>query len=115
MLPQPPATPDQIENDSTLRALIETGWTQDELLRGHDGEAHWHRLPSQLREEWLQFVENYQRDGALDGPCFWLDLETRKCKHHEYRPQVCRDFETGSDACREWRNEYREMIRINSR
>jgi Putative zinc- or iron-chelating domain len=33
------------------------------------------------------------------GVCSWLDLETRKCKHYDHRPQGCRDFPRGSVAC----------------
>lgn len=41
-----------------------------------------------------------------DGPCIWLDLETRRCRFYEHRPQICRDFEVGSEGCRSWRDEF---------
>jgi Fe-S-cluster containining protein len=28
-------------------------------------------------------------------PCFWLELETKRCKHYKYRPEVCRDHFCG--------------------
>ena len=87
------------------------GWTRDELLAGHDGEKFWHLLPDDLRAEWTSFVASYEREGELDGPCFWFDMETRMCKHHQHRPNVCRDFETGSAECRSWRKQYQELIR----
>ncbi|MFN0052640.1 MAG: YkgJ family cysteine cluster protein, partial [Planctomycetales bacterium] len=31
--------------------------------------------------------------------CLWFDPQTRKCRHHEWRPQVCRDYEMGGDEC----------------
>ena len=34
-----------------------------------------------------------------DGPCIWLDQTTKKCKHYEHRPGVCRDFNLGSESC----------------
>ena len=32
-------------------------------------------------------------------PCLWLDRETGRCRHYEYRPATCRDFEPGSSDC----------------
>ncbi|NQT13177.1 MAG: YkgJ family cysteine cluster protein [Planctomycetes bacterium] len=26
------------------------------------------------------------------SPCFWLDVDTRRCKHYDRRPRICRDF-----------------------
>lgn len=46
-------------------------------------------------------------DDDIGRPCIWLDLETRRCRHYEHRPQVCRDFQRGSDACRLVRWRYR--------
>jgi Fe-S-cluster containining protein len=37
------------------------------------------------------------------GPCFWLDVETRQCRHYEQRPEICRDFAVGGEACLLWR------------
>ena len=31
--------------------------------------------------------------------CLWFDSATRKCRHYQWRPQVCRDYELGGDAC----------------
>ena len=31
--------------------------------------------------------------------CLWFDVQTRRCRHYEWRPQVCRDYELGGDAC----------------
>ncbi|TWU57071.1 Flagellin N-methylase [Rubripirellula tenax] len=79
-------------------------------LRGEDGgrvEVYWTRMPPELKREWLEYVENYQvAEGELDGPCVWFDLESRRCKHHDARPSVCRDFEVGSKGCRDWRKAY---------
>ena len=64
---------------------------------------------------WLELRDKHPelaaacRQGALDSrgdqelPCIWLDLETNKCKHHDLRPDICRDFEMGGDACLEHR------------
>ena len=32
-------------------------------------------------------------------PCCWLDLQTKQCRFYEFRPDICRDFEVGSEAC----------------
>lgn len=37
--------------------------------------------------------------GDDERPCLWLDLETRRCRHYELRPEICRDFEPGCYAC----------------
>ena len=77
-----------------------------------DGQ-YWNAMPAKLRDELLEVIAQYQapESGELDGPCCWLDPETRQCKHHEYRPRVCRDFEIGSSACREWRTHYTDKIK----
>ncbi len=76
-------------------------------------EEHWTNLPADLKQELLTFIENYQHppEGELDGPCIWLDPETRRCKHHAYRPNVCRDFEVGCKDCLGWREHHASLIR----
>ena len=61
--------------------------------------------------EWLELRESHPelaaaaRQGAIDGrgdaelPCIWLDPQTRRCRHYELRPSVCRDFERGTEEC----------------
>lgn len=60
-------------------------------------------LPSELQREvelMDKFREHqYAAHGTDYTPCLWLDPFTRKCKHHEHRPQVCRDFEVGNVHC----------------
>jgi Fe-S-cluster containining protein len=36
-----------------------------------------------------------------DGACVALDPVTRRCTIYDRRPQVCRQFERGSDLCRQ--------------
>ena len=53
---------------------------------------------------------NFNFSGLLRGQepqetCLWFDLQTRLCKHHEYRPQVCRDYEIGGRECLRERRE----------
>lgn len=74
-------------------------------------EEHWLSLPEDLRKELESFIAGYPilPKGELDGPCFWFDQQSRRCKHHEHRPRVCRDFEVGSQGCLSWRQWLREQ------
>lgn len=110
-------TDDQIDADPELVRLVkqDPGRRLD-LQTGNPGESYWHAMPEDLRSEWEAFVAGYEVPDygddldSFDGPCFWLDLETRQCKHHQYRPQVCRDFDAGSSECHQWRDHYRDKI-----
>ena len=108
----------EIDADPDLiRQINKDPRRRGELLAGHPGESYWHRLPADLKAEWEAYVADYRQPSygddpsTFDGPCFWLDMETRRCKHHEHRPRICRDFETGSPQCLEWRTYYRDKIR----
>jgi len=72
-------------------------------------EKAWTDMPQALKQELLEYIASYSApiDGGLDGPCIWYDAERRRCKHHEHRPQVCRDFSIGGAGCLEWRRHYR--------
>lgn len=81
-------------------------------VTGSYDAGYWNAMPEALREELIAVIKAYQSPpaGELDGPCVWFDMETRRCRHHEYRPRVCRDFEIGSKGCRDWRWHYRHLI-----
>lgn len=51
---------------------------------GHEAERYDGRIPN-----------------ATGGPCYWLDLETKRCRNYEHRPACCREFEPGCDICLE--------------
>jgi Fe-S-cluster containining protein len=58
------------------------------------------RLPLELKVE-IENFRDYVRSGVPDEfPCIWLDLGTMRCKHHEHRPDICRDYEMGGEDCR---------------
>lgn len=65
--------------------------------------------PLDVHKSYEDGMVQRDRDGWPDFvPCFWLDLETRKCKHYEHRPEVCRDaLVINDDGCRHWREEYK--------
>ena len=75
-------------------------------------EAPWLSMPAELKAELVAFMRDYDppADGTLDGACCWYDAENRVCRHHEHRPNVCRDFRVGSDDCVAWREHYRSII-----
>lgn len=115
--PRAPMTREQILADPLIVASItKDPQLEAEYLAGREGESHWHNLPDDLREQWQAYVDQYQRPdygddvSSFDGPCFWLDPDTRLCKHHSFRPNVCRDFETGSPECQQWRKHYESKI-----
>ena len=74
--------------------------------------VYWNAMPDDLRDDLLAFIAAYKKPTGqdLDGVCYWFDMETRRCKHHEYRPRVWRDFEIGSKGCRDWREHYADRI-----
>jgi Fe-S-cluster containining protein len=62
-------------------------------------------LPSELADE-----INFHFSGLLRGQepqdkCLWYDPVTRRCRHHEFRPQVCRDYELAGRECLRRRRE----------
>lgn len=117
VLPRDPMTEAEIDADPELSKLPADSRRRKDLLAGHPGESWWHELPPELKEPLVEHMNQYVRpeyDGTLesfDGPCIWLDKETRLCKHHLHRPNVCRDFETGCGECLQWRNEYASEIK----
>ena len=62
-------------------------------------------IPEALRDELRDYYQavwaGKTEDRSLSGnvPCLWFDLETRRCRHYEHRPNVCRTFEIGGASC----------------
>lgn len=117
ILPREPLTEEEIaRNPELAMKASRSPKFRQALLDGHPGEEFWHTLPADLKADWEAYVAQYQTPeygvdpSSFDGPCIWLDLESRQCKHHQYRPRVCRDFETGSASCLEWRAFYKDKI-----
>ena len=85
------------------------------FLQGTDTqppEEHWELLPMELKKELTQFAASYRAPlkGDLDGPCFWFDQVSRRCRHHQHRPRVCREFQVGGRDCLAWRDAMAEFI-----
>lgn len=61
------------------------------------------RLPRPLQVE----VHHTPQQWHGKRPCIWLDTETRRCRHYEHRPIICREFEAGGPGCRSVRDNNR--------
>jgi Fe-S-cluster containining protein len=56
-------------------------------------------LPQELIDEINFHFSGLSRGQEPQDCCLWFDPVTRLCKHHQYRPQVCRDYEIASREC----------------
>ena len=67
---------------------------------------HPHRpvgIPQELIDEIdLHFTGLFRGQESQDR-CLWFDAENRVCKHYEWRPQVCHEYELSGYACLEKR------------
>lgn len=64
-------------------------------------------LPPSALEELQEYLRQI-RDGVARSTqaCIWLDQSTMRCRYHEYRPMIRREFVIGSDECHGWRVAY---------
>jgi Fe-S-cluster containining protein len=72
------------------------------------GEEAWERLKRERPSIMAELNADYQGRRARGGPfygtpCLWFDADSRRCRHYEYRPLACREFEIGEDDCRDAR------------
>lgn len=66
------------------------------------GDRHPYRfagMPAELISEIDDAFLGLHRGQEPDDVCVWYDQAARQCRHYEWRPQVCRDFEIASAAC----------------
>lgn len=67
-------------------------------------------LPAELRAELEQYIAD-RRAGQphpRDGICLWYDEATKRCRHYELRPEICREaIQPGDEGCLAWRQHYR--------
>ena len=66
-------------------------------------EQEWIDLPVVMKDEHIRYLASIADSDDYGEPCYWLDQDTKRCKHHDRRPAVCRDFEIGGDDCRRLR------------
>ena len=72
------------------------------------GEDAWERLKADRPDVLAAFLADYQARRAAGGPyfgtpCIWFDATSSRCRHYQYRPRACREFEVGGDDCRDAR------------
>lgn len=69
-------------------------------------------IPEALRNEIALHQEEERQAGRTRHerglPCIWYDAETKKCRHYEYRPDICREVPIGGSSCLFWRE--RRMV-----
>lgn len=84
-----------------------------EAMEGHPEFERVDALPESLKGELQEYIERL-KDSSIpnpETPCMWLDAETRRCRHYEHRPNICRDsLERNDENCRAWRELYSDMI-----
>jgi len=50
-------------------------------------------------------ISEAQRAPPDGSPCIWYDTTTRRCKHYEHRPAICRNYDPGEVSCNRQRRE----------
>ncbi|MGE5195593.1 MAG: YkgJ family cysteine cluster protein [Deltaproteobacteria bacterium] len=63
-------------------------------------------LPPELIREIDEHFLGLFRGQEPQEQCLWFDPVARCCRHYEWRPQVCRDYELGGPACLSLRREH---------
>ncbi|MBM82889.1 MAG: zinc/iron-chelating domain-containing protein [Planctomycetaceae bacterium] len=81
--------------------------------RGDDSEPHPYRpddLPAELLDEINFHFSGLARGQEPQERCLWYDTDSRRCRHYQWRPQVCRDYALGGDACLLERENYLKSV-----
>lgn len=77
-------------------------WSADDNTRAADqfltDTDTFLRMPAALRADHARLVRGLKADPS-ERPCAWLDPDTKRCSHYEFRPAVCRDWEPGTREC----------------
>lgn len=56
-------------------------------------------LPAELIAEIDDHFRGLSRGQEPQEQCLWFDPERRVCRHYEWRPPICRDYELGGQEC----------------
>ena len=81
--------------------------------RANDSVRHPFRpdgMPQHLIDEIDHHFGGLARGQEPQQRCLWFDTKLRRCKHYEWRPQVCHDYQLGGDACLLARQAHREKV-----
>lgn len=81
----------------------------DDMAMTDDDLKRFHAMPveamQELREYRLRLMNGQGHPNKM--VCLWFDEQTRKCKHYDLRPDVCRTEVVLNDAsCELWRKQY---------
>lgn len=75
-----------------------------------ENDPEWERLLRERPDLAAEIEADYERRKAAgldradyEAPCLWYDAATARCRHYDYRPGVCAEFEVGSEECRDHR------------
>ena len=64
-------------------------------------------LPKKLQRELLTYILRAVAGKRPFHPtypaCLWYDGATKRCRHYDERPYICREFMPGSEGCNRWR------------
>lgn len=71
-------------------------------------------IPPELQREMAEAIKIEAQLWALGQPCIWFEPSTGKCRHHEHRPNICREYEIGGELCLETRARWREKSGASS-
>lgn len=83
---------------------------------GEDDDAIYNGMPEALRNDYEAKCDALYKPeggfrpgvfppGVISLPCFWLDIDAKRCRHYEHRPATCRQFTVGCDQCVDFRTE----------
>lgn len=91
------------------------GFAAARLHPGAEDYTLWLALPGELRQELTDYYTSVERGESIDRaaerlPCLWYDDATRKCRHHEFRPFVCRDLRVGGYSCLRIRDNHKDQL-----
>ncbi|HET6425127.1 MAG TPA: YkgJ family cysteine cluster protein [Planctomycetaceae bacterium] len=62
-------------------------------------------LPTALIAEIDEHFSGLMRGQESQAQCLWFDPVVRQCRHYEFRPPLCREYELGGRACLALRRE----------
>ncbi|MBX3449283.1 MAG: YkgJ family cysteine cluster protein [Planctomycetaceae bacterium] len=64
-------------------------------------------LPAELIREINDHFSGLFRGQEPQDACLWFDRATLRCRHYEYRPPICREYQLGGSECQRRRAEER--------
>lgn len=56
-------------------------------------------FPAELQQEIDSQFAGLRRGQEPQARCLWFDTQTRRCRHYEWRPAICREFELAGSSC----------------